>query len=234
MVTKKTKTSAKVPSAQQVTPAKRGRPPKSKLPEPLAKDPVSKAIGTTLPSQTPPAEPALQKNLRQRPAASLQSAVRIFQIYYETWQRELLDPNFIALDNGKMSSELMEFAVFERLAKSDYVKGAQLWGALSWRFTERTGMSGADWLKAIGEHPGPMFIFATPYLLTNPYFIIFGYRARPRTLNFLHYVRLYLRLLAYRRMSSRLFCHRSSSLHRIILWPLPNFGKVICHGSIKF
>ena len=61
-----------------------------------------------------------------------------------------------------MSSELMEFAVFERLAKSDYVKGAQLWGALSWRFTERTGMSGADWLKAIGEHPGADVYFCDP------------------------------------------------------------------------
>ena len=162
MATKKTKTSANVPSAQRGAPPKRGRPPKATLPEPLAKDPVSTAIGATLPSQTPAAEPALQKNLRQRPAASLQSGIRIFQIYYETWQRELLDPNFIALDNGKMSSELMEFAVFERLAKSDYVKGAQLWGALSWRFTERTGMSGADWLKAIGEHPGADVYFCDP------------------------------------------------------------------------
>ena len=118
MATKKTKTSAKVPSVQRGAPPRRGRPPKATLPEPLAKDPVSKAIGTTLPSQTPAAEPALQKNLRQRPAASLQAPLRIFQIYYEGWQRELLDPNFIALDNGKMSSELMEFAVFERLAKS--------------------------------------------------------------------------------------------------------------------
>jgi hypothetical protein len=90
MATKKTKTSAKVPSVQRGAPPRRGRPPKATLPEPLAKDPVSKAIGTTLPSQTPAAEPALQKNLRQRPAASLQAPLRIFQIYYEGWQRELL------------------------------------------------------------------------------------------------------------------------------------------------
>jgi hypothetical protein len=113
-------------------------------------------------SQAPKAEIALQQNLSQRPTASLQAPLRIFQIYYEGWQRELLDPNFIALDNGKTSSELMEFAVFERLAKSDYVKGAQLWGALSWRFTERTGMSGADWVKAIHDHPGADVYFCDP------------------------------------------------------------------------
>lgn len=91
-----------------------------------------------------------------------QPVLRIFQIYYEAWQRELLDPNFVPLDNGKTSSELMEFAVFERLVKSDYVKDAQLWGALSWRFTERTGMSGADWMKAIVAQPGKDIYFCDP------------------------------------------------------------------------
>ena len=91
-----------------------------------------------------------------------QPVLRIFQIYYEAWQRELLDPNFVALDNAKTSSELMEFAVFERLVKSDYVKDAQLWGALSWRFTERTGMTGADWIKAIVAQPGKDVYFCNP------------------------------------------------------------------------
>jgi len=80
---------------------------------------MADALGEAVVSQAPKAETALQRNLSQRPAASLQAPLRIFQIYYEGWQRELLDPNFIALDNGKTSSELMEFAVFERLAKSD-------------------------------------------------------------------------------------------------------------------
>ena len=95
-------------------------------------------------------------------AKSAQLVPRIFQIYYEAWQRELLDPNFVPLDNGKTSSELMEFAVFERLAKSDYVKDAQLWGAMSWRFTERTGMTGADWIKAILAQPGKDVYYCDP------------------------------------------------------------------------
>ena len=57
----------------------------------------------------------------------------------------------------------MDFAVFEQLLKSDYVKDAQLWGALSWRFAELTGMSGADWVKNIQTHPGYDVYFCNPY-----------------------------------------------------------------------
>jgi len=52
--------------------------------------------------------------------------------------------------------------VLERLAKSDYVKGAKLWGALSWRFTERTGMKSADWVAAIQADRGKDVYFCDP------------------------------------------------------------------------
>lgn len=111
---------------------------------------------------TPPVDQAIQDNLRKKPAGSLQSEIRVFQIYYESWQKELLDPAFAALDNAKASSELLEFDVFRRLASSDYVKGAKLWGALSWRFAEKTGMSGQDLLKVILANPGFDVYFCNP------------------------------------------------------------------------
>ena len=122
--------------------------------------------GTKVPEShapIPKADPKLEQNLAKKPVGSLQSSLRLFQIYYEPWQRELLDPNFAALDNSKSDSELLEFAVFEKLAKSDYVKGAQLWGALSWRFTEKTGMSGADWVKNIVANPGADVYYCDPF-----------------------------------------------------------------------
>jgi hypothetical protein len=88
--------------------------------------------------------------------------LRIFQIYYADWQRDLLDANFVPLDNSRQSSELMEFAVFERLAKSEHIKNLQLWGSLSWRFAERAGMSGADFIKAISAQPGKDIYFCNP------------------------------------------------------------------------
>jgi hypothetical protein len=127
--------------------------------------PNSAVAGTLITKSTPVGtEKSLKENLAKRPAASLESSMRIFQIYYEPWQRELLDPNFIPLDNSKDRSELLEFSVFERLAQSNYVKGASLWGALSWRFTEKTGMSGDDWVKNITSHPG----FDVYYCDPNP------------------------------------------------------------------
>ena len=93
---------------------------------------------------------------------SVKSPLRIFQIYYESWQRDLLDPSFAAIDNSGLKSELEEFLVLERLAKSDYVKGATLWGALSWRFTERTGMKSADWVAAIQANRGKDVYFCDP------------------------------------------------------------------------
>ena len=97
-----------------------------------------------------------------QPALLSPNDLRIFQIYYADWQRDLLDADFVALDNSKPSSELMEFAVFERLAKSEHVQNLQLWGALSWRFTERTGMSGADFIKAISAQPGKDIYYCNP------------------------------------------------------------------------
>jgi len=124
-----------------------------------AASPLPEAVAQPIPK----ADPKLEKNLAKKPLGSLDTPVRIFQIYYEAWQRELLDPNFAALDNSKDNSELLEFAVFEKLAGSDYVKGAQLWGALSWRFTEKTGMTGADWVKEIAAHSGYDVYYCNPY-----------------------------------------------------------------------
>ena len=149
---------------------KRGRPAKATqttpesaaAPVPAAADavPIDQEVGESVP--TVPAEKKLEKDLVKRPAGSLQSSLRVFQIYFENWQRELLDPNFAALDNSKSTSELYEFDVFLRLAQSDYVKGAELWGALSWRFTEKTGMSGQDLVKFIEAHPGHDVYYCNP------------------------------------------------------------------------
>ena len=102
----------------------------------------------------PKAESGLESDLTKKPAGSLQSPLRIFQVYYESWQRDLLDPNFSGLDNSKSSSETKEFSVFEQLLNNEATKNAKLWGALSWRFAEMSGMNGSDLIKSIQSHPG--------------------------------------------------------------------------------
>lgn len=113
--------------------------------------------------------PATSAAKRRREASqsrggSAAPAVRLFQIYFEPWQRDLLDPAFAPFDNAGVRSELLEFDVFERLAASPVVSGAELWGALSWRYTEKTGLAGADLLAAIAAHPGCDVYYCNPHV----------------------------------------------------------------------
>jgi hypothetical protein len=126
--------------------------------------------------------PPLQRSARRAPARPIASAratagraaalvagpvsdapVRIFQIWYEPWHRPLLDPAFVPIDNQGTPDELLESAVFERLAKSEQVEGAELWGALSWRFAEKTGMSGDALLAEIARVPGCDVYYCNPF-----------------------------------------------------------------------
>lgn len=118
---------------------------------------------------------------------------KIFQIYFEDWQRPLVDAEFVALNNAGPPTEFLEFDLFERLSISDHVKGAPLWGALSWRFTEKTGISGADLLRVIEQNPenDVFFCNALPQheaLYHNLW--VQGETAHPR---FLELVRAFLR-----------------------------------------
>ena len=99
---------------------------------------------------------------KSMPAAAIRPDLKIFQIYYEAWQKDLLDNAFSAIDNSKFPSELRELDVFLRLADSEHVKGAKLWGALSWRFSEKTGWTGADLIKEINTFPGFDVYFCNP------------------------------------------------------------------------
>ena len=123
---------------------------------------VTKGTAKVEAAPLPKADAKLEKNLAASSTGALQSPLRIFQIYKEAWQRDLLDRSFIALDNMKINSEMQDFEVLRQLEKSDYILGAKLWGALSWRFTERTGMTGADLIKSIESNPGFDVYYCNP------------------------------------------------------------------------
>jgi hypothetical protein len=98
------------------------------------------------------AAPTRAEPVETKPAPA--APARVFQIYFEDWQRPLIDPLFVPLDNQGPPTEYLEFDLFERLSISDHVKDAPVWGALSWRFTEKTGVSGEDLFKTIEANPG--------------------------------------------------------------------------------
>lgn len=89
--------------------------------------------------------------------------VRIFQIYYRKGQESRLDPDFEPYDNRGDLDLLLEFNVFRKLAADRRVAGADYWGALSWKFGEKAGLTGAELFKVIRENPGYDVYFCNPH-----------------------------------------------------------------------
>lgn len=96
---------------------------------------------------------------------SVSASIKIFQIYYDAWQKELLDPQMVPLNNNTpVKSELYEFDVFKRLYETDYVKKLTLWGAVSWRFGEKTKLTAQNVLEDIQKNPGFDVYFCNPVM----------------------------------------------------------------------
>jgi hypothetical protein len=81
------------------------------------------------------------------------SDVQIFQIFYRADQQQALEPVFVPYDNSGVKDERLEFGVFESLSKSSQTRRLSLWGAVSWRFGQKTGLTGLDLLNVIEAHP---------------------------------------------------------------------------------
>jgi hypothetical protein len=94
-------------------------------------------------------------------------SIRIFQIYYLPEQRIALDPAFEPYDNTAESSPLLEFGVFTKLAQRTDLRDAGLWGALSWKFAQKTGLSGEDFKRQIVANPGYDVYFCNPHAETE-------------------------------------------------------------------
>lgn len=89
--------------------------------------------------------------------------IKIWQIYYRAEHALQLDSVFSPLDNSSFNDESLEFAVFQRLAKSNNVETIGLWGALSWRFGQKTGLMGQDLLALIAQQPDVDVFYMNPF-----------------------------------------------------------------------
>ena len=110
---------------------------------------------------TPVVDGALERKLAKQPPRALNSPIRVFQMYSESWQRELLDSAFYPLDVSRVDPHTLDLSVWAQLQANPATQGAQLWGAVSWRFAERTGMNGADWVRQIEAQPGADVYFSS-------------------------------------------------------------------------
>lgn len=91
------------------------------------------------------------------------ASIKIFQIYYHDRQLPFLDSDFEPYDNAGDNSPLLEFNVFAKLLQSNKLQDVKLWGALSWKFGQKTGLSGAKFKKEIAANLGYDVYFCNPH-----------------------------------------------------------------------
>jgi len=174
----------KTPLAPAPKVAEKLPPPKSagKSKPAAEKDPAktpAKPIATvstlpTLASKKKPVAKAVEsaaKSLAKPKAAKPdKSGPRIYQIYYQSQQKPLLDPELEPYNNIGDKSPLLEFNVFLKLGLDKELQKLPLWGALSWKFGQKTGLSGADLKKMIADNPGYDVYYCNPHPDTEALF----------------------------------------------------------------
>ena len=93
----------------------------------------------------------------------MSASIGIWQIYYQAVQQAQLDAAFTPLDNSRFPSETHELAVFQRLHTSGAAASYSAWGALSWRFAEKTGLSGHELLHIVQQSPSVDVFYMNPF-----------------------------------------------------------------------
>jgi hypothetical protein len=86
----------------------------------------------------------------------------VYQIYFRDDQRDGLDPDLIPYDNAGQAGALREFEVFERLHADEGVRLARHWGAVSWKFFMKTGLSGEELTRQMDAAPGFDLYYCNP------------------------------------------------------------------------
>lgn len=96
--------------------------------------------------------------------------INIYQIFFKEEQREILDPAFIPYDNitpeigPELSNKFREWPV---IRQSGYQKAidaqADIWGFVSYKFEEKTNISGDKFIRFIEDNPDNDVWFMEPY-----------------------------------------------------------------------
>lgn len=82
--------------------------------------------------------------------------IKIYQNYYLEEQKQYLDPAFVPHDNlENKQPELHEYPILKKLQKeNESISDEDLWGLVSWRWTEKTRTSGSKFINWIQSTPG--------------------------------------------------------------------------------
>lgn len=91
-----------------------------------------------------------------------QQHIKVFQIYYRQEQLHRLDPAFVPHDNGGVNDPFLEYGVIKHLHLAKAAGDAELWGTVSWKFHQKTGMAGQELMDYVDAHPGYDVYYSNP------------------------------------------------------------------------
>lgn len=98
--------------------------------------------------------------------------IKVFQIYFKPEQSQVLDPAFTPLDNtANPRPDLREWynwdQEYEKLAASDL----DYWGFVSWKFKEKTNLTGKQVFDHIATNPGYDVYLFNPCIVNEAVFV---------------------------------------------------------------
>lgn len=90
--------------------------------------------------------------------------IQIYQIFYKEFQKDFLDSSFNPYSNeGKTYPFNFEYAVFFDLYQKTKWAPSDLLGTVSWKFHQKTGLAGTEFLTHINQNPGMDVYFVNPF-----------------------------------------------------------------------
>jgi len=96
---------------------------------------------------------------------------KIFQIYFKPELKAHCDPAFTPLDNtANPRPELREWDVWDREYNSIVNQNLDYWGFVSWKFKEKTNLTGDQVFKFINDNPGYDVYLFNPCTLNEAVF----------------------------------------------------------------
>lgn len=90
--------------------------------------------------------------------------IKIFQTYYKEIQNKKLDSDFVPLDNTNNHKPLWtEYWLFLNHYKNDGFRSSKYSGILSWKFNDKTNLTGQEFINFIQNNDGHDVYFINPY-----------------------------------------------------------------------